>query len=66
MENNSKGAIGMGKTLFQIRDELAGELKEIQRSGKETSRGWELLGYLREVEGTIRIISNTIYIGVRR
>jgi len=61
-----KGAIGMDKTLFQIRDELAGELKEIQQSGKETSKGWEVLNYYREVDYTIRILTDTIYIGVRK
>lgn len=61
-----KGEIGMDKNLFEVRDELAGELKEIQLSGKETSKGWEVLEYLREVDYTIRLITNTIYIGVRR
>jgi len=56
----------MDKTLFQIRDELAGELKEIQKSSKDTSEGWEVLNYLKEVDYTIRLITNTIYIGVRK
>lgn len=56
----------MDKNLFEASDELAGELVKIQLSGKETSKGWELLRYLKEVEGTIKIISNSIYIGVRK
>jgi len=56
----------MDKTLFQIRDELAGELKKIQLSGEESSKGWEVLNYYREIDCTIRILTETIYIGVRK
>lgn len=54
----------MDKTLLDVREELTEKLKVIQRSGKETSEGWEVLDYLKVVEGTIRLIGNSIYIGV--
>lgn len=47
-------------TMFEIRDRVAEDLKEIQASGVETSMGWEVLEYLREVDYTIRLIVNSI------
>lgn len=47
-------------TMFEKRDRLAGELREIQLKGLETSRGWEVLQELRELDYRIRLIVNNI------
>jgi len=53
-------------TMFEIRDQLAGELKQIQLSRLETSKGWEILKELKETDYMIRILTDTIFIGVRK
>lgn len=55
----------MNKTLLEIRDELAGELKKIQLSGIETSKGWDIFNYFINLNNTIRLVAETIYIGVK-
>lgn len=61
----TKGEFGMA-TMFEIRDELAEEVRKIQLSGMETSDGWKKLQHLREVDYKIRLVTDTIYIGVRK
>lgn len=50
----------MSKNLFEIRDELAEKVKEIQLSRVESSEGWDTLKYLQEVDYSIRLIVNNI------
>jgi len=54
------------ENIFEIRDRLAEKAKEIQKSGIETSEGWETLNYLRTIEYTMRLFSIPNYIGVSK